>query len=276
MIPFHWNLITQLHSYIFRYITTNKSEISQAEKKKSVFFYNTVNLVIIIRKMLNKFLFFFGIIFVLRVHCENDLPCDYENSINISSGILNSNQSITHEYKLYEFGLYTLINYKIENGKNISVEPYFRACIYNDSLPCKFSDSINITDGQLLNDSLFQFDYMLFPKDTYANVTFKYIIKSKDVLGKTFDFFTRISVPTYRRGCVCNRKSCIRICCPSPYHELNGKQCIKTSNKDISLTSIDENYNKINVHLRDKFYYVTSKFCGKITEPDNSFFINEV
>lgn len=161
----------------------------------------------------NCFVFLF---LVLGVQCDDDLPCEYENSIDISSGTKNLNESITYKGKVYKFGLYSMIDWKIENGKNITVNPYARACVYNDALPCDYYESTNISGGKKqLNGSVI-FGHMEFPKEWYANVSYKYATKTANVTknGRTIEVtrLIRNKVDQYLRGCVCNRFPCIRFC----------------------------------------------------------------
>lgn len=142
--------------------------------------------------------------------CENELKC---NLINITSGILNENYSITYNGKLYEYGLYQI------NTIKDNVEHYY-AC-ESDSLPCKFSDSLNITNGKTLKNGTILFGYMQFPIETYANVSYKYNVTLKTVKidneNINVDYFTRVETAIYQRGCVNKSKPIIRFCCLSPY-----------------------------------------------------------
>lgn len=63
-------------------------------------------------------------------------------------------------------------------------------------LPCHFLDSINITDGTPQQDKSIIFDGITFTEDQYA-----YVLKNE-------------SNRTYPRGCLCNLKPCLRLCCP--------------------------------------------------------------
>lgn len=69
--------------------------------------------------------------------------------------------------------------------------------------PCNFFDSVNITDGRKLKNQSIIFDGIEYPKWQYAE--FDYIINNG---------IDRSSVHPHIRGCLCNRKPCLRLCCP--------------------------------------------------------------
>lgn len=77
------------------------------------------------------------------------------------------------------------------------------ALYINDELPCDFRDSINITNGQLQLDGARIHDGTIYPKEQYALV--KYVI---------VDGRIRVPVKSHYRGCPCNVKPCISLCCP--------------------------------------------------------------
>lgn len=218
-------------------------------------------------------LFIFIAINVFSISIANELPCDFSQSDDISQGILNSNRSITFNGQLYEYGLYSMINYTIINDEKIYVEPYARACIYDDRLPCKFSESINITDSVSDENGLIVFDHMEFPKGTYATVAYTLQITNKD----DFDEFTRKPTSKYVRGCVCNRKSCIRFCCSTPYHlYIDGKCIANDEDKNVNVPIRDSNNVMKHVNFKDHFYYVTKKACGGFVNGENELEINQV
>lgn len=70
-------------------------------------------------------------------------------------------------------------------------------------LPCDFLDSINITGGNRLPYDAIQFNGIVYPSDQYAEIN--YVIEAG-----TFE----ITVDPYLRGCICNIKTCLRLCCP--------------------------------------------------------------
>lgn len=61
----------------------------------------------------------------------NILPCDYNDSLNITNGILQSNKSYILNGVEYPEGHYAKINYTIFDKKIIPQKPYIRGCICN-------------------------------------------------------------------------------------------------------------------------------------------------
>lgn len=72
----------------------------------------------------------------------------------------------------------------------------------NSSLPCKFIETINITDGYKDSHHNFIFKNNKFPIGTYQ--VFDYVEDYAQV---------KISVNPHIRGCACRHKSCLRFCC---------------------------------------------------------------
>lgn len=72
----------------------------------------------------------------------------------------------------------------------------------NEVLPCKFSDSINITAGEHHQNGSITFNGIEYSHDQYASID--YIEQN----GR------KIIEPKYDRGCPCMCKPCIRLCCP--------------------------------------------------------------
>lgn len=70
-------------------------------------------------------------------------------------------------------------------------------------LPCQYLDSINITDGTSQSDESILFDNITFTKDQYS--VLNYMLENGT---------ERVTVKPYLRGCLCNTRPCIRLCCP--------------------------------------------------------------
>lgn len=70
-------------------------------------------------------------------------------------------------------------------------------------LPCDFLDSMNISDGVFRSNRTIFYKDLAFPQGQYAKINYTYD-----------NGVDRTNVPPYMRGCICNRKSCIRLCCP--------------------------------------------------------------
>lgn len=75
--------------------------------------------------------------------------------------------------------------------------------LINRELPCDIIDSINITAGILLPNENITFNGIEYSKDQYVEVDY--------ILRNGVD---RINVDSHIRGCICNLKPCIRLCCP--------------------------------------------------------------
>lgn len=73
----------------------------------------------------------------------------------------------------------------------------------NNELPCEFQDSINITNGRLQSDGAIVFQGTKYSKEQFATVNYFQTIGKK-----------RTYVEPYLRGCPCNVRPCIRLCCP--------------------------------------------------------------
>lgn len=57
------------------------------------------------------------------------LPCDFFDSINISSGISNSDKSISFKNDKFSENQYAHISYSMENGTYREVQPHIRGCL---------------------------------------------------------------------------------------------------------------------------------------------------
>lgn len=70
-------------------------------------------------------------------------------------------------------------------------------------LPCDFEDSINITDGIVLTDGSILHNGIKYTKQQSNTVNYRLVNNMK-----------RIKVDAHVRGCPCNVKPCLRLCCP--------------------------------------------------------------
>lgn len=64
-----------------------------------------------------------------------DLPCDFLDSVNITGGILHSNNSFIFKGIEFKAGQYAKINYIVRDGESSIVKPYYRGCPCKDK-PC--------------------------------------------------------------------------------------------------------------------------------------------
>lgn len=74
--------------------------------------------------------------------------------------------------------------------------------IENGLFPCEYGDSINITGGTTLPDGSVLFDGIQYSKENFG--TFQSIVNQTKLFA----------VNTHLRGCPCNIKPCLRLCCP--------------------------------------------------------------
>lgn len=70
----------------------------------------------------------------------------------------------------------------------------------SNELPCQFIDSIDISEGALQPNQSIVYDGVEFTPADYAEVDYDLI-----------NGVERISTQPYARGCLCNRKPCIRV-----------------------------------------------------------------
>lgn len=77
------------------------------------------------------------------------------------------------------------------------------ASLIGDELPCDFVDSINISAGEVHANQSITFNGLLYAQHQYAKVN--YILK---------DGTKPVIVEPYVRGCPCNFRPCMRLCCP--------------------------------------------------------------
>lgn len=75
--------------------------------------------------------------------------------------------------------------------------------IHANELPCDLQDSINITDGTVQSDGAILFEGIKYVKEQFAAVNYHLINGSKHE-----------TIELHLRGCPCNVKPCIRLCCP--------------------------------------------------------------
>lgn len=124
-------------------------------------------------------------------------------------------------------------------------------------LPCEFADSINITGGTTLPNGSVLFDGI------------KYSKKNFDTFYSTLNRTKLIAVNAHLRGCPCNIKPCLRLCCPlgSFVNSVELKRgtilqkipCYRhEAAKNYQSEIFDQNTNQSEIQILDKhFSYVT-------------------
>lgn len=85
---------------------------------------------------------------------DDELPCNFIDSINISAGVLHFNQSILYNGMIFPEEQYAKVNYILTDGtKPTIVEPYFRGCPCKIRpcirLCCPFGSSVDLTDSKI-------------------------------------------------------------------------------------------------------------------------------
>lgn len=133
---------------------------------------------------------------------------------------------------------------------------------YLDNLnkPCKYLDSINITDGiPNDDDGSITFDGIYYPSYLHAIYDYEFVNESY-----------RQPVAPHVRGCTCKLAPCVRMCCPRGQY-LDFRQCYtndSVSDLTVSVTHDGENFDE--EKLFDIFNFVVGKPCREIAvaEPD--------
>ncbi|XP_031622142.1 G-protein coupled receptor Mth2-like [Contarinia nasturtii] len=132
------------------------------------------------------------------------------------------------------------------------------AFLLSRDLPCKYLDSINITDGIRQHDDSILYNGITFPKDQYTKVNYK-LEKGEE----------RVFVEPYIRGCVCNKKPCIRLCCPiGMFFDatiIGSQKCQPHSAaKGFTADLIDEQNKTEKITLDDHFAFVNDRPCNRV------------
>lgn len=136
------------------------------------------------------------------------------------------------------------------------------AFLDNPNKPCKYLDSINITDGVKNGNDSITFEDINYPKNLYA--TFNYELKNESY---------RQEVAPHLRGCTCKinpEKSCVRMCCQRGqfYH---SRQCFENDVVRNLAVNVSNNEGQVSEeNMFDKFNYVVGRPCGAMNrmEPD--------
>lgn len=141
---------------------------------------------------------------------------------------------------------------------NVSV-----AFLFGRQLPCHFYDSVNITDGVTHSNGSITFNGTEFSINHYAKIVYTMENGKKP-----------IKVKPYIRGCLCNIRPCIRLCCPhgSFVDEMSTNQSIKCHEneaaKTIPIQIIDENNQTNIVNLNEHFAKI-ERICNRFTIAKN-------
>lgn len=137
--------------------------------------------------------------------------------------------------------------------------------LQTSDLPCNFLDSVNITDGVRLKNNRILYNGVEYPQNQYAKVN--YTLKNGNI--------SEPSEP-YIRGCLCNIKRCIRLCCPyGQFVDTSikvGKKCrVDEAAKNFE-SEIEETDGKISkIMFDDHFGYVDDRPCPQFFSIEHNY-----
>lgn len=209
----------------------------------------------------------------IRACLDNtNLPCKYIDSINIENGTTNTDHSISYEHFAFARGRYATFDYALEQNEygilvRRAVKPHIRGCLEN-KLPCDYFESVDISAGTLADDGSIRLEHMTFPPEQYSIISYE--IKNGN---------TRKSVWPHRRGCVCNRQACVRLCCKIGQLFVAGVGCVEheaaaAGNISMDIRTIEDRYER--AHLSEHFAYVSGKSCPEYYALTQPFELNHV
>lgn len=147
------------------------------------------------------------------------------------------------------------------------------AVVYADSLPskvlqCDYADSLNITGGILLPNKNILFRRVMYPENQYAKIN--YSIFENEIIPED----------PYYRGCICNIKSCIRMCCPyGSYLEIknNAGMCLHNdAAKRIDGDIINQNNETKRIKYHDHFAILHRFQCRNLHMRGENYSITHV
>ncbi|KAJ6642045.1 G-protein coupled receptor Mth2 [Pseudolycoriella hygida] len=127
---------------------------------------------------------------------------------------------------------------------------------YLDNLnkPCKYLDSINITDGVYNDDDgSIMHEGVYYP--SYLHATYDY-----EFVNESF----RQPVAPHVRGCACKLGPCVRLCCPRGQYLYRTECFVNDSVSDLSVSVTDDGVNFEEERVFDIFRYVLGKPCHEI------------
>lgn len=136
-------------------------------------------------------------------------------------------------------------------------------------LPCHMLDSVDITYGIRQPDGSILYDDIMYPRSQYATVD--YIVEEG---VKKFDDFSHI------RGCACNIKPCIRLCCPLGTYRtegIDGKSCLPhPQSRTMEAVVLDEKNEKQILNLGHHFAWIIDGYPCKSMYPTEDYHITYV
>lgn len=126
------------------------------------------------------------------------------------------------------------------------------------AIPCEFYDSTVIEGGRRLSNGSIKHNGVMYNPDQYGSIDYSIT-----------DDFEKVSVKNHIRGCVCNIKKCIRLCCPyGQFFNARGQDKVcqrhiaNIPNMMISEPIINEMGEKEIIFIREYFNIVDGEpFC---------------
>lgn len=203
---------------------------------------------------------------------NSKLPCKYVDSINIENGSTNADRSITFEHITFNSGRFATFDYvltKNEGGflERRAAKPHIRGCLDN-KLPCEYFESVDISAGSLSDDGSVKLGHMTFPPEQYGLISYQ--IKNGHITE---------SVAPHRRGCVCNRQTCVRLCCKAGSLYVTGMGCVEhdaAAAANISMIIRTRDGELKRTRLADRFGYVSGKSCPEAYKLEQPYELNHV
>lgn len=99
--------------------------------------------------------------------------------------------------------------------------------IIQEQGPCNFLDTVNITSGHYDQYGKYRYKGLVFEKEMFAE--YNYIVENLTIMVK---------VEPHIRGCICDLRPCIRLCCVE--EESNSSTCIQTETLTVPTHDEDE------------------------------------
>lgn len=130
-------------------------------------------------------------------------------------------------------------------------------------LPCNFLDSINITGGAVQPDNSIIFGDTRFTENQYSRID--YVIDNGT---------NQVPVEPYLRGCLCNIKPCIRLCCPYGTIHVRLSNGEKGCRQHEAATEFEREIHAENSYVKTLlenhyFGYVDDRPCNKFYLAEN-------
>lgn len=144
------------------------------------------------------------------------------------------------------------------------------AITVSGDLTCSFLDSMNISEGIVhYSNQTVVYNNLVFSLGQYAKINY------------TFDSeMERITVAPYTRGCVCDRKACIRLCCPfgEVKSTVKSRQCEpnKVANSIEVFSEKYHNKSLTNIQPVRQFTFIPDYPCKYMSVINSDYIIVEV